>query len=159
MVHLAAGAKLAGQLLVALKSPAFVPVKVILEIFRFVVPLLVSVTVFATLGVLMTWLPNASEVGERLAAALVPVPVRVTVWVLPETPPLLSVMVNAPVSMPVAVGAKVTLIVQEPPLAMLPPQLLVWPKLALATMLLRVRVLPPVLLRIIGCELLVVPRF
>jgi hypothetical protein len=45
--------------------------------------------------------------------------------VLPATPLLLSVMVSVPVSGPVAVGEKVTLIVQEPLAATLPPQLLV----------------------------------
>jgi hypothetical protein len=37
--------------------------------------------------------------------------------VLPATPLLLSVMVSVPLSGPVAVGEKVTLIVQEPPAA------------------------------------------
>jgi hypothetical protein len=45
--------------------------------------------------------------------------------VLPATPLLLSVMVSVPVSGPLAVGEKVTLIVQEPLAATLPAQLLV----------------------------------
>ena len=44
MVHLCPGARLAGQWLVAAKSLALLPVMVILEMFRFVVPVLVSVT-------------------------------------------------------------------------------------------------------------------
>jgi len=54
MVHLAAGAILAGQLLVSTKSPAFVPVIAKLEMFRFAVPVLVSVTFLAALAVLIT---------------------------------------------------------------------------------------------------------
>ena len=51
MVHLTPGAMLAGQLFVSAKSLVLVPVNVIPEMFRFVVPLLVSVTVFAVLAV------------------------------------------------------------------------------------------------------------
>jgi hypothetical protein len=70
--------------------------------------------------------------------------------VLPATPLLLSVMVSVPVSGPVAVGEKVTLIVQEPLAATLPPQVLVWPKLALVAMLVMVSTALPVLLRVTG---------
>jgi hypothetical protein len=45
--------------------------------------------------------------------------------VLPAAPLLLSVIVSVPAGAPVAVGEKVTLIVQEPLAATLPPQLLV----------------------------------
>ena len=76
---------------------------------------------------------------------------------LPATPLLLSVMVRVPVSVPVAVGEKVTLIVQEPLAATLPPQVLVSPKLALVAMLAMVSVALPVLLRVTGCDALVVP--
>ena len=78
---------------------------------------------------------------------------------LPATPLLLSVMVRVPVSAPVAVGEKVTLIVQEPLAATLPAQVLVWPKLALAAMLVMVSAAVPVLLRVTGCDALVVPTF
>jgi hypothetical protein len=44
--------------------------------------------------------------------------------VLLATPLLLSVIVSVPVSVPLVVGEKVTLIVQEPPAATLPAQLL-----------------------------------
>ena len=87
----------------------------------------------------------------------VPVPVRATVCMLPATPLLLSVMVRVPVRVPVAVGEKVTLIVQELLAATLPPQLLVSPKLALAAMLVMVSAALPVLLRVTGCDALVVP--
>ena len=88
-----------------------------------------------------------------------PVPLSATVCMLPATPLLLSVMVSVPVSVPVAVGEKVTLIVQEPLAATLPPQLLVSPKLALVAMLVMVSAALPVLLRVTGCDALVVPTF
>jgi hypothetical protein len=68
-------------------------------------------------------------------------------------------MVSVPVSGPVAMGEKLTLIVQEPPAATLPPQLLVWPKLALAAMPVMASAALPVLLRVTGCDPLVVPKF
>ena len=76
-----------------------------------------------------------------------------------ESDTLLSVMVRAPVSEPVAVGVKVTLIVQEPPAATLPAQLSVSLKLALGAMLVMVSGAVPVLLRVIGCDPLVIPTF
>lgn len=63
-----------------------------------------------------------------------------------------------PVKGPVVVGEKVTLIVQEPLAATLLPQLLVWPKLVLVAKLVIVSAPPPELLRVIGCDALVVPR-
>ena len=66
-------------------------------------------------------------------------------------------MVSVPVSGPVAVGEKVTLIVQEPLAATLPTQLLVSPKLVLVAMRVMVRAAVPVLLRVTGCDTLVVP--
>ena len=55
------------------------------------------------------------------AATATPVPVRLTVWVVPPTA-LLSVMVRVPVTEPVAVGVNVTLMVQEAPAATEPAQ-------------------------------------
>ena len=43
------------------------------------VPLLVIVIALPALLVPINWLPNASEVGLRVTAGAVPVPVRVTV--------------------------------------------------------------------------------
>ena len=54
-----------------------------------------------------------------------PVPVRLAVWGLPAA---LSLTVSVAARVPVAVGVKVTLIVQFAPAARLVPQLLVWPK-------------------------------
>jgi ABC-type sulfate transport system permease component len=56
-------------------------------------------------------------------------------------------MVRVPVLVPVAVGLKVTLIVQEALTAKLEPQVLVWEKSPLTVMLVMVRVALPVLLR------------
>ena len=68
-------------------------------------------------------------------------------------------IVSVPVNVPGAAGLKVTLIVQLAPALTLPPQLLVSPKLALVAMLVMVSAALPVLLRVTGCDALVVPRF
>ena len=60
------------------------------------------------------WLAKVRLVGERLATAAVPVPVRLTLCGLPVA---LSVRVTAAVRVPLAVGVKVTLIVQLAPAA------------------------------------------
>jgi hypothetical protein len=57
-------------------------------------------------------------------------------------------MVRDPVLVPVAVGLKVTLRVQEALAATLEPQVLVWEKSPLAVMLVIVRVALPVLLSV-----------
>ena len=71
-------------------------------------------------------------------------PVRATVWVAGLA---LSVMVNAPLLGPAAVGVKVTLRAQLAPAATLEPQLLVWEKSPLTVMLVMLRAALPVLLR------------
>ena len=83
--------------------------------------------------------------AERLATAAVPVPVSVTVWVAGLA---LSVRVIEPLREPLAVGVKVTLIVQELLGARLEPQVLVWEKSPLAVMLVRLRAALPVLLSV-----------
>ena len=60
----------------------------------------------------------------------------------------MSVMVIDPLRAPMAVGVKVTVIVQGAPAARLEPQVLVWEKSPLAVMLEIVRVAFPVLLRV-----------
>jgi hypothetical protein len=83
-------------------------------------------------------------------------PVKATVCVLLTA---LSVMVMVPVRVPVAVGVKVTVILQFVPAATgEPTQVLVWAKSPLATMLLMVRAMLPVLLTVTLCELLLVPK-
>ena len=54
-----------------------------------------------------------------------PMPLKLTVCVLPAVPLLSSVMVSVPVRAPTAVGVNVTLMVQEAPAATLVPQVLV----------------------------------
>ena len=58
--------------------------------------------------------------GDRLAEDVSPVPDRAAVWGLPVA---LSVTLNVPVRLPVAVGVNVTLIVQFWPVSRLVPQL------------------------------------
>jgi hypothetical protein len=121
IVQLAPALTVVPQLLVWEKSP----LAVMLEMVSEALPVLVRVTVCAVLLVPDIWAEKVSEEDDKLTTGAVPVPVKLTVCVLPATPLLLSVMVRVPVSGPVAVGEKVTLIVQEPLAATLPPQLLV----------------------------------
>jgi hypothetical protein len=66
-------------------------------------------------------LPNASDVGDKVTAGAVPVPVRAAVWGLFAA---LSVMVTLADLAPVAVGLNVTLMEQLAPAATLAPQVL-----------------------------------
>ena len=85
-----------------------------------------------------------------------PVPVRLTVCILPAAPFPLSVTVRVPVNAPVSVGVKLTSIVQLAPAARLDPQLFVWLKLAVIVMLLIVNVALPLFVNVTGCDGLVV---
>ena len=118
------------------------------------------VPLFFTVMVKVKVVPDFDWLVLRIATPgrPIPTPLRETACWLPFTPLLLSVMVRVPVSGPVAVGVKVTLIVQEPLAATLPPQLLVSPKFALVAMPLMVSAALPVLLRVTACDPLVVPR-
>lgn len=81
--------------------------------------------------------------------AAVPVPLRVTVWGLPAA---LSVSVTPAERAPLAVGVKVTLIVQVLPAAREAQELLVWEKslafVPASARLVRVKAPLPVLLRV-----------
>src|ERR1700733_8998004 len=88
-----------------------------------------------------------------------PVPLSVTVCVLPATALLLSVTVRAPLCPPVDWGVKGTGIWQLAFGDKELPQLLVWAKLPLMLIELIVRVAPPVLERITGCGGLVLSMF
>src|SRR3990172_5284250 len=66
-------------------------------------------------------------------------------------------MLTAPLRAPVAVGVKVTLMVQLAPAARLAAQVVVRAKSPLATMLLMVRDAPPGLVKVTSCAALVVP--
>jgi hypothetical protein len=91
-------------------------------------------------------------VFERLV-----VPVKLTVCVLPDTPPALSVIVRMPVRVPLAVGVKVTLMMQLPPTPTLEPQLLVWEKSPVTVMLETASATLPVLFRVTGWGTLEAP--
>jgi hypothetical protein len=65
-------------------------------------------------------------VEDKLMAAAVPVPERVTVCGLPLA---LSATLSVAERVPLAEGVKVTLVVQLPPAATELPQVLVWAKL------------------------------
>lgn len=84
-----------------------------------------------------------------------------TFWVLPATLLLLSVIVSVAERLPVAVGVKVTVIVQLPPAATELPQVLFCPKspgfVPVNPMLLIVSAAFPVLFKVKVCGLLVVP--
>src|SRR5882724_1748960 len=120
------------------------------------VPPLVRVTVFAVLVVPMFWAAKLRLVGERLAVGAVPVPLRLTACGLPAA---LSAMLNAPVRKPVAVGVKVTWMVQPTPTAKIPGQLLDCAKLPRVAMPLIESGVPPQLTRATDCGALVVPTF
>jgi hypothetical protein len=154
--QLAPALTLVPQLLVWEKSPlAEMPEP---EMVSAALPLLVRVMDCGALLVPDVWAAKEREEADKLTTGSedVPVPLKLTVCGLLEA---LSVTVKVPESGPVAVGEKVTLIVQEPPAATLPPQLLVSPKLALGAMLVMLSAALPVLLRVTGCDPLVVPEF
>ena len=72
-------AKLEPQVFVCAKSVLLVPVIAMPDMLSVPVPLLVIVTTLAALVVPTNWLPNASDVGDRVTAGATPVPVRAAV--------------------------------------------------------------------------------
>ena len=118
---------------------------------------MVSVIALAVLLVPTNWLPNASEVGDKVTAGAVPVPVRAAVWGLLGA---LSVTVSVPDLAPVAAGLNVTLIAQLAPAAKLVPQLFVCEKSPLLVpvnvMLVSVNAAVPLLVSVIGLAALLV---
>jgi hypothetical protein len=101
-------------------------------------------------------LPKLRLVGDRLATLEIPVPLRLAVCGLPAA---LSVTLTVPLRDPVAVGVKVTWIVQLPPAGRLLPQVLVWAKSPLAAMPLIASVVALLLVSVNVCAALVVPMF
>ena len=101
-------------------------------------------------------MPNVTVAGARLATGPLPVPVKGRVCGLPVA---LSVNVIVPLTVPAAVGEKVTLTVQLAPCATLPLQVLVSANWALAAMELSVRVPVPPLVNVTVWAALVVPIF
>jgi hypothetical protein len=107
MLQLAPAANELPQVCVCRKSPALVPVIAMEVIDRANVPMLVRVTVLAALVVPTVTEPKLRLVTDNLA--VVPIPLRGTNWGLPLA---LSVTLREALRAPVAVGLKVTLIVQ-----------------------------------------------
>ena len=97
---------------------------------------------------------KVKEMGQRRTTGPAPVPVRLTVWVGGLA---LSVMVRAPVLVPLAVGLKVTLIVQEALAARVERQLLLCEKSPLTVMREILRVALPVFLSVMPWALLLEP--
>jgi hypothetical protein len=88
---------------------------------------------------------DGEEPFDVASAKSCPVPLSVAVWGLS---PALSITVSVPVRLPVAVGVKVTLIVQLDPAATEPAQVLVWAKSPEALMRSGVRAPLPGLFRV-----------
>src|SRR2546421_696058 len=118
IVQVAPAARDAAQLLLWLKSPLVV----MPAMERGAVPLLLSVMDWAALLVLTACAAKASEAGENAVAGAVPVPVS---GIEDDAGVPLLVTVSEPARLPVAVGAKVTLMVHEAPTANDAAQLLV----------------------------------
>jgi hypothetical protein len=151
-VQLAPGARGNEHVLVWVKGPDTVTP----EIVTFPLPVLVMVTIPGW-HFWFTWVSGkARELVESvICAPLIPVPLSATVCGLLAA---LSVMVTAPVRVPVAAGVKVTPKVQKAAGATEAGQLLlVTRKSPPATMLVMVKVAVPVLVKVTVCALLVVP--
>jgi len=134
MVQVASGATLVTVVpqevgvLVRAKSAASVPVRVMDDEVKVRVAdgsVLVSVTVCAVLVVPTVWLAKVRLVGTNWTN--VPVPLKATVCVLPETLPLLSVIVSVPLLVGGldSFGVNVTLMLQFAPAATVVPQVFV----------------------------------
>lgn len=134
-----------GQELTMPKSPGFVPVRVTPIPVSVAVPLLVSLSVTEAVEEPTVCEPKVIDVGANKVAPAVPVPVRLTVWGLPEA---LSVIERVPFLVPTAVGVKVTLNVQLVFTASVAPQVVVLAKSPLADVLLIVRLAVPLLVRV-----------
>ena len=104
---------LSGQVLALVRAKllAFAPVSVMLLTVRATLPVFDSVTVLGGLVVFTFCLLKVRLVGDRVAVGPTPVPDTPAVWGLLLA---LSVTVNVALRAPVAVGVKVTLIVQVP---------------------------------------------
>lgn len=98
--------------------------------------------------------PKQYPVSVSVVVPNVPVPLTESVCGLPAA---LSVNVTVPFRLPVVLGERVTLIVHFAPDARVGPQSLVSAKLALAAILVMVRVAVPGLVRVMGRGWLAVP--
>jgi hypothetical protein len=144
--------------LVWAKALALAPVSARPVTLKAALPELVRLRVSAALVAPTVWLEKVRLLGERLAAGAVPVPVSLTLWALWKNP---SVRETAALKDPVALGVKVTLMLQSLPAGILDPQLLVSVKSAAlvpeTVMLVTLKAAPPELVRVIVWPVLVVP--
>jgi hypothetical protein len=136
-VHLLAAGREEPQLLVWAKAPVIV----MLVIVSAVVLLFASVEVSGALVVPIVVVGNVNFVGVT-ETPVTPLPLKVMVWGLFVA---LSVIVTAPVTIPVFVGVKVTEMVQFLPALRVVPQVFVCAKGAAVAMLVIFRVAVPVL--------------
>lgn len=91
-------------------------------------PVLVNVTFCGRPEVPTYWLGKVTLVGDKVTAGPMPDPVRVATWGLAAA---LSVTLTVALLLPGAAGVNVTLMLQEPPVPTVVPQLLVWENSAL----------------------------
>ena len=152
MVQLALAARLVPQVLVSAKLAE----AAMLLIESAPVPVFVKVMVCAALVVPTVWLAKVRLVGDKLivGVAATAVPLSDTACGLAAA---LSVNVIDPVSVPAAVGVKVTEIVQLAPAGRLDGQAVVSAKLPEAAMPLIERAPAPVFVKVTVCAALVVP--
>jgi hypothetical protein len=96
------------------KSPPLVPVIATLVMASRALPVLVNVTTCALVAPTAVS-GNVIVEGDRLTSGAVPVPLRLTVWVVPLALLALSVIVSVPLVGPAIVGVKVTKMLQGAP--------------------------------------------
>ncbi len=123
-------------------------VATILETCSGPVPVLCNVIVFAELVVPITVEEKETDVGVKVAAGVVPVPLRTRVCVVPAFPEL-SLTLSDPVAVPEADGVKVTDTVQDCPACKVEGQLSVCEKPPAAESASPLNGLPPKLLIVI----------
>lgn len=112
-------------------------------------PVFVMVVACTVEVVLTRWVPKLLKaVGENDSAGAVPVPPRLKDGAVPGR---LLFSVNVPVTVPAAVGVKVTLTEQLALIARLVPQLFVWPKPAVTVKLVIESAAVPLLVMFMVC--------
>jgi hypothetical protein len=158
MAQLAPTATVVPQVLVWAK----LPLVVMLPTLRAAVPVLLRVTTWAALVVPVIWPAKVRLTDATLACGEMPVPERIAVWALVETPFELSATVRVALRAPLAVGLKLTVTAQLAPAATDAPHVLVATKSPLlapeTATLATAKAAVPVLLRVSVCTALVVPK-
>jgi hypothetical protein len=120
IVQLLAGFRLVPQVVDDTAKSPIVEIAMLLTAFR---SLLIKVKVLGALVVLTNCSGNVTAAGVRpIPLPAIPIPVRLAVCGLGLA---VSLTVNCPVRVPIAVGAKVTLIVHWLPLSRLVPQVVI----------------------------------